>query len=592
MTSDSRFRARVYVWVSVVTFLSVVFDFAHAKAEPTPEEIFFVELLNRARANPMAEAALYGIDLNEGVPAGDVITGEAKPPLAINAGLVSAAQKHSADMATRGYFSHYTLGTNASPAARCLAEGYHLWSGENIAMSASTRSLTVDQSTAAYHHEILFVDEGYSGRGHRLNLMNEAHFEVGVGMAEGIFIDGSGQTWPSAVLSTIDFGRKGGSLFLCGVIYDDKNANDFYDVGEGMRGAVVTLEGTGTQVAAWSGGAYSMPVPGAGTYTLSVSFPESGDVASKTVSVGSENVKVDFLSSDFTLAPTSPPVIRSFAADPVSGDAPLEVTLTADAFDPDGSALQWQWDLGDGVIVHGEGPVTHTYDDPGDYTVTLRVTDANGFPAQDTLVVSVNSPPPPVPPPTQDPEPPANEDPDPPPPVNPTLPAGSPPAYTPPAPPSPPTAPEVQQKEDPEPPKASPLPQTDPCGTVSGSVGACAGNSTFEVDGEDTVELTVNTTNGAGDEPAREWLVFMGVVGETTTPIYLLTAEGVEEFVPGKDLRAATYPFTHTGDAFMLGSVRMRDLGFSSGDRLIYAYAYENRVGDIIVENVVVLDIR
>ena len=197
----------------LATIVLVVYDFAHAQSEPRPEEIYFVELLNRARANPSAEAALYGIDLNEGVPAGQTISSQPKPPLAINPDLVQAAQQHSADMASQGYFSHYTQDTGGSPQDRCLDAGYSYWSGESIAMSVSSRSLDVNQDSASYHHEILFVDEGYPGRGHRLNLMNASHIEVGVGMAKGIYIDGSGQTWPNAVISTIDFGRPAGSVF-------------------------------------------------------------------------------------------------------------------------------------------------------------------------------------------------------------------------------------------------------------------------------------------------------------------------------------------------------------------------------------------
>ena len=43
-----------------------------------------VELINRARANPSAEAARFGIDLSEGLRNGEVITTDPKQPLAIN----------------------------------------------------------------------------------------------------------------------------------------------------------------------------------------------------------------------------------------------------------------------------------------------------------------------------------------------------------------------------------------------------------------------------------------------------------------------------------------------------------------------------
>src|SRR5437016_2552832 len=51
---------------------------------PTNLEQYLVELVNRARADPPAEAARYGIALNEGVPAADTISTAPKQPLAIN----------------------------------------------------------------------------------------------------------------------------------------------------------------------------------------------------------------------------------------------------------------------------------------------------------------------------------------------------------------------------------------------------------------------------------------------------------------------------------------------------------------------------
>ena len=56
---------------------------------PSNLEQYMLELMNRARANPSAEAARYGIDLNEGLPAGTISAApklRAKPssPLAQN----------------------------------------------------------------------------------------------------------------------------------------------------------------------------------------------------------------------------------------------------------------------------------------------------------------------------------------------------------------------------------------------------------------------------------------------------------------------------------------------------------------------------
>jgi hypothetical protein len=77
-------------------------------------------------------------------------------------------------------------------------------------------------------------------------------------------------------------------------------------------------------------------------------------------------------------------------ASPSSGSAPLTVTLDArGSSDPDGGTLQFSWDLdGDGTFGDATtATVTRTYQAPGDVTVRVRVTDAQG--ASDTASVTV-----------------------------------------------------------------------------------------------------------------------------------------------------------------------------------------------------------
>lgn len=65
----------------------------------------------------------------------------------------------------------------------------------------------------------------------------------------------------------------------------------------------------------------------------------------------------------------------SFRVDPVSGENPLRVQFTATGFDD--SNLTYSWDFGDGNF--GSGPVVeHTYNQVGEYEVTLTVTGGSG----------------------------------------------------------------------------------------------------------------------------------------------------------------------------------------------------------------------
>ena len=58
----------------------------------TPFEQYMLELINRARADPLAEAARLGVGLNEGLPPGR-ISPDAKQPLAANDMLNAAAAR-------------------------------------------------------------------------------------------------------------------------------------------------------------------------------------------------------------------------------------------------------------------------------------------------------------------------------------------------------------------------------------------------------------------------------------------------------------------------------------------------------------------
>ena len=63
-----------------------------------------------------------------------------------------------------------------------------------------------------------------------------------------------------------------------------------------------------------------------------------------------------------------------FTADPTSGCAPLTVNFS-DA--SSGEITDWSWDFGDGTTSTEQNP-THTYNNPGNYTVSLTVTGPGG----------------------------------------------------------------------------------------------------------------------------------------------------------------------------------------------------------------------
>ncbi len=76
---------------------------------------------------------------------------------------------------------------------------------------------------------------------------------------------------------------------------------------------------------------------------------------------------------------------------PRFGVAPMTVTLSgACSTDPDGNIVSFRWDLGDGSGARFGQTITHTYFNPGSYSITLTVTDNDGLTSVDPEFVVAN----------------------------------------------------------------------------------------------------------------------------------------------------------------------------------------------------------
>jgi len=272
---------------------------ALSTAYPSSHDQYLLELINRGRADPAAEAVRYETDLNEGLATG-TISADPKQPLAFNLHLVSAAQGHSQWMLDSDTFNHYGPGPTDDPGDRMAAAGYTFipaWGwGENIAWRGTTGTPDLTQYTELIHSG-LYVDANYPGRGHRLNLMAPAFKEIGTGAVPGVFTKDS--TDYNALMVTEDFAYTAGDSFLTGVAYDDVVADDdFYSPGEGLGGITIVAAadpgGTEHTATTWSSGGYTLQLS-PGTYDVRASGPGlGGTVVYDDVVIGSENVKLDF----------------------------------------------------------------------------------------------------------------------------------------------------------------------------------------------------------------------------------------------------------------------------------------------------------
>ena len=276
---------------------------AHLSAVPTAGEQLMLELINRARANPTAEARRLGVDLNEGLAAG-TISPDAKPPLAMNLNITAAARDHASYQLETDQIGHTGRG-GTNPGQRITASPY-AWTawGENTAFNAASNLGDVNARVAG-QHDALFIDKNVAGRGHRTNLLKGNFREVGSGVAVGSYRH-NGRDLP-AVVSVQNFARANGNAFLTGVAYSDAvRDNDFYDAGEGLGGVTVTARSAGGQAftaTTYAAGGYAIALP-PGTYDVTAAGGGlGGTVRYGSVSIGGDNVKRDFRPEQATAAP-------------------------------------------------------------------------------------------------------------------------------------------------------------------------------------------------------------------------------------------------------------------------------------------------
>ncbi|GEM_PF-4891190 len=272
---------------------------AYQYGNPSAAEQAHLEAINYARANPVAEASRLGLSsVSEGSQPGAIST-QARAPLTLNAQISSAAQQHSNDMAAKDYFSHYSQDGGLSPFQRMTNAGYSYNSaGENIAVVYSTGALS-ENTTSLQMHDLLFEDLDYPNRGHRVNILSSSYKEIGIGLGKGEAVLSYGRVYNAHYITT-DFGRSSANSkpFVLGVVYNDRNRNNKYNIGEGISHVDIDIVETGGSTRSATAGGWAMPVS-AGSYTIKFTLPD-GRQFNKAFSISSKNIKIDARLSDFS----------------------------------------------------------------------------------------------------------------------------------------------------------------------------------------------------------------------------------------------------------------------------------------------------
>ena len=348
--------------------------------QPTPQDQYMLELVNRSRTDPQAEADLYlDGNLNEGLSEGQ-ISSDAKQPLAFNLKLNTAAKGHSQWMLDNNIFSH--TGANGKKSGDRMRDSGYIFtgiygSGENIAW----------KGTIGTPNFTTFVEKNHKGlvrsKSHRLSLMRSNLQEVGISSLQGEFtFEGINY---NTVMTTQNFAYSGASgPFITGVAYTDAVKDDnFYTVGEGISGIIVTAVNTNNSnniftTTTWDAGGYSLDVDPNKTYDVTFSGDlngdgQPGDTATYQVKVSSENVKLDVV-SDSLPTPNAPPIAVNDTTNTSKGQA-VTFSITENDSDTDGTLELGTVDLDPStagrqntLTVANEG--TYTVDNAGKLTFT------------------------------------------------------------------------------------------------------------------------------------------------------------------------------------------------------------------------------
>lgn len=242
----------------------------------TAAEQYMLELINRARLDPLGEAARYGINLNDNLAPGQLHTAT-RGVLAHEGALELAAIRHSQWMLSNDIFSHSGI-NNTSPTQRAIAAGYEGWgAGENISWRGTTGYMNLETTIGQQHADL------FRSAGHRVNILYDSYREIGLAQEAGQFT-ASGTAY-NASMVTQDFSAQSDVFYVTGVVYNDSNGDRFYSIGEGRGGASFATAGdTATSAAA---GGYALEAVAGGRVLV------TGNVGGKGFSVRIEVVDVN-----------------------------------------------------------------------------------------------------------------------------------------------------------------------------------------------------------------------------------------------------------------------------------------------------------
>lgn len=301
---------------AVVALGTTVVAAAVRAADPTTQELHFLYEVNRARHDPPAWAAEYGLGSQNGGDGQPVtlIGVEPRPPLALNTTLVGSARFKGQEMATNDYFGHHSpVGPNfywPNELARNVF-GYPLATQVpdpcgQLCYTLVDDSNQIESITAGYGSDTsdltegvnavigLIVDSGVPSLGHRLHLLAMNNFNtlfVEAGAGYGVSPTAQYRNYWAFHTGV----KASAETFLTGVAFDDGNGNSVFDPGEGLAG--VTVQAGLHSATTGASGGYSISIP-SGTHAVTCNGGGFSGTSAASVDVIGFNREVDCISGE------------------------------------------------------------------------------------------------------------------------------------------------------------------------------------------------------------------------------------------------------------------------------------------------------
>jgi len=271
----------------------------------TSEEAYALELINRARSNPNKEA-LFLInsgdrEINGGISyfkvdtdrvISDFATYEIKMPLAFNKKLMSVSD-FVAQMLIEYDIQDHT--PDKKPFVDRFNNAGYPYSGAGENIFAYSKNVL-------HSHGAFNIDWGY-GAGGVQDALGHRKTIMGVGSASGYreigirvenTIPSGKKVGPQIVTHDVGSRRNNSDYFITGVIYDDKNANNFYDIGEGLAGITVSADNGRYHCITGESGSYTLPFLVGDNITKVQAYGKEFALQVADVTLKSASYKLDF----------------------------------------------------------------------------------------------------------------------------------------------------------------------------------------------------------------------------------------------------------------------------------------------------------